>query len=207
MKNLEASSKKQLSLSKIHDNIKSEMEKLIKVKSIPDMFMLNLKPFSYYRKLNCEDEIAKYVVLFLIDLNKYFANNHNMSEEQIKMTAATIILDYYYLNLADLKLAFGQMKKEKIFGQLSPNNILDKMERYINERLEIAEQISLNEDNIKSYSEKEISDIYMVIKENGLPEDDKENEIKSERDYKKYKSDYFMGIVNKKDNDEIGKGE
>lgn len=168
-----------------------EIEKLNTVKSIADLFEKKFTSFAVYSKHKCQEEIQRFVILMLFKLNKYFAENQQMTDEQIKIAATGIIETYHYLNIGDLKLVFDQLKREKSYGQLSPNKIFNKLENYLTERDEIGYQYSCSEDKKKDLSKEKIDNWYEGVKENGMPEDEKEKMKNKENEFRKVNAEYF----------------
>ena len=89
------------------------------------------------KKLNSEKMVIDYIILWLVQLNKFLNISRKMSLEQMKRTAEYILQDYYYLKQADLYYIFSQAEKGR-YGQfydcLDGAKILSWFEKYDIER-------------------------------------------------------------------------
>lgn len=174
------------------DTLMVEAKKLDKIRSTTDIFQNRFTAFSVYRKFNYQEKLVDYVVLMMIRLNKFFSDNQQMSTEQIMLTAHEITSSYYYFTIADLKVAFDQMKKEKVYGQLSPNLILEKLESYNSERLEIAETLSINEAKAeeKPITNELLKLWYAKVAKGEVPVNEKDKAYRDKLDFNKFRAEY-----------------
>lgn len=189
--NLTISKERSMTNSITKDLIIAEAGKSRNVKTIQEAFD-GFTSFAVFRKENCEKEIIDAVCILIIRFNKYFATNQQMNPEQIRLTATEITRTHYYFSLADIKLVFDSMKKEKIFGQLSHNVILERLVKYESHRLDVAESVSLNKHKSKK-SESAGADIrvwYENFELHGIPETERERSEKKEREFQKFKAEY-----------------
>ncbi len=190
MGNLTPLNRKLLTVSEIKISLAKGVQKLSNFKSIQDVLESELPSFAKCKKYHLVEEVKRYVILLIIQLNKSFSENQQMSEEQVKMVASEVINDYYMLNIADLRIAFNQLKREKLFGGLSPNVIYNKLEDYTNERGNVAEQNSRNKDLDKSISKQEVAKCYKKIKMEGVLDDDQDLAKKKDIEYMQFCQDY-----------------
>ena len=96
------------------------------------------------KKHGLNEESMDVIELLLIKLNGFYAPNQQMTKSQLRITAEAITEEFYYFSVCDLQLAFKKIRKEKLYGQLSPNFIINKLEEYQEERYTIAENLSIS---------------------------------------------------------------
>jgi len=108
---------------------------------------------------------VKYIQLWLIAMNEFLNISRKMNKAQIEETARLIYDCYYYLNIADLNLFFGEIKRGKyeIYDVLDGAKILRWMDSYVNERLEY----SLNSGGIKDQEYIDLTEKFPEIKQIG----------------------------------------
>lgn len=133
----------------------------------------------------------------LNNLNLYFAANMQMTYEQIKLLVKYFIEKHLNLTIGDIKLICDRVAKAKVFGQLSPNIVIQEADKYWTERLEIAEGISLEQHferkRLAANSENEnvaIQAWYDHIKETGIPKTQKDIQKENENGFRKFETNY-----------------
>ncbi len=87
------------------------------------------------------------VVQIITDVALFFNTGQNMNQDQVADLTEFILSDYYYLNIADLKLCFNNGKKGrygKVF-RVDGSIILEWLEKYTNDRLNAADEESYKE--------------------------------------------------------------
>jgi len=127
--------------------LESINNKLSKVNSIQQAIEADVPALVTLKNQTSKEFVLDAIQLMIYDLNLMFGNNMQMSNKQVEILAIRILENYYYLKISDLKLFFKKMETKKIFGQLSPNAILQEIEAYTNERAQIAAEISQHESN------------------------------------------------------------
>lgn len=129
---------------------------------------------------NNGDSIAKaFLVVAVTDLVQSFNVGKNMDARQIAFLVQSILKDYYYLKLDELKLCFDNIKKGrygKVFDRLDAAVIYEFIEVFLVERLNYiqdkrnSEELS-NLDNFKSVHPKVLEVLQKVAEESKeLPE-------------------------------------
>jgi hypothetical protein len=118
-----------------------------KIKSIKDAITLKSPTLGDFRRKYGQEFVIKYISQWIISVNDMLSLKNGMTESQIIFTANRIY-DTYSLKITDLTLFFRNFI-EGIYGsfyeRLSPQQIMDAIKLYFNERCEIAENISHNE--------------------------------------------------------------
>jgi hypothetical protein len=87
------------------------------------------------------------IVQIITDVALFFNTGQNMNQDQVADLTEFILSDYYYLNIADLKLCFNNGKKGrygKVF-RVDGSIILEWLEKYTNDRLNAADEESYKE--------------------------------------------------------------
>lgn len=108
------------------------------------MFNGQYSSFSLLKKHELYEESIDVIELLLLKLSSFFASNQQMPKSQFRTTAEAIAEEFYYFSICDLHLAFKKIRKEKLYGQLSPNFIINKLEEYQEERYTVAENLSIS---------------------------------------------------------------
>ena len=101
------------------------------------------------------------MVIILNDLIDFFNVGNTMNAPQVVATAEMILDNYGYLKIDDFKLCFNNAKRgyynDKVY-RIDGNVILTWIERYVNERMNTAEEISYsNHASIKSNERRDES--------------------------------------------------
>ena len=89
-------------------------------------------------KLYGEKFTVLYLVAWIINLNNFLNIRSKMTPGQIDETAELIYQDNYYLNIADLRLIFKNIKSGKypLFESLDGMKLMNIFQAYANERQE-----------------------------------------------------------------------
>jgi hypothetical protein len=90
------------------------------------------------RRAHGQEFIVTYLETWIVNLNDYLSIKTKMTPWQIRETAEMIYDDYYYLNIADLRLIFRNFKSGKfpLFESLDGMKILAQINAYSAERME-----------------------------------------------------------------------
>lgn len=105
-------------------------------------------------KMSKQGETAKVqlnatICLHLVVLDRFLHLKNPLSEEEVEFIASQIVSEYGgALTFADLKVFFDRIKSGKygkMYERLSAPDILTWLGQYFDERLDAAEQISINE--------------------------------------------------------------
>jgi len=157
------------------------------------MFSEKYSSFSLLKKHELIEESLDVIELLLIKFSSYFASNQQMTKSQLQITAEAIVQEFHYFNICDLQLALKRIRKQKLYGQLSPNFIINKLEEYREERLSIAESISISDHKkqLKTPTDNDfIEKFYEFRKKNPIPEDSQLKVKKNEEGFRKFWTDY-----------------
>jgi len=133
---------------------------------------------------------------YFAQLNLFFAENMRMTPQQIKLLIDYFLTKFINLTIGDVKLIIERVMKSKVFGQLSPNIIIQVANDYFDERCEIAAQISEQDHyerkiNESSGGENMIHAWYEFVKENGIGKSEKELRDIKEAEFQKFKAEYI----------------
>ncbi len=151
------------------------------------------------KKHGLYEESIEVIELLLIQLINFFASNQQITKNQLRITAKAITEDFYYFNICDLQLAFKNMRKEKLYGQLSPNFIVNKLEEYREERITIAESISISNHKEQLGTPVDngfIERFYEFIKKNPTHKDSKDIVRENEEAFQKFRAEYERLKIN-----------
>lgn len=173
---------------------KSNIDNIIKIEQCFD-----LPTIGSLKKTN-EIVLSEVIKIQIFELNMFFAENMRMGKDQVNLIVNYIIRHYYNLTLGDVKLVCDRIIKNKIYGSISPNIIVQEIEKYFSDRLEIAESVSLQKHyEVKSnntFDDKLMKLWYAKVKENGIPPSRKEEIEKEELEFQKFKAEYERNKIN-----------
>ena len=123
----------------------------IKVKDIKDVFDTDkYATLATLKKYRGEDFAKLYVISELVKLVNFVNVGNNMRQEQLADVAEMILDDYYFLNIADIKLFFYNCKKGvygSLYNRLDGQLILEYLEKYCDTRGDCAESVMIDENN------------------------------------------------------------
>jgi len=128
--------------------------------------------------------------------NLFFAENARMTSEQINILIEYILTAYINLTIGDMKLICDRLIRSKVFGQLSPNVVIQEMDKYFSERLEIAETESITKHHNKTKKifdtddDKMMDAWYENIRKNGVPKSMREIMRKNDKEFQSFKAEY-----------------
>jgi len=108
------------------------------------------------RKESGEEDTLRILGKKIGQVNDFFNLQRKMSPEQTWITAKLILKEYYYLNIADMKIIFENMlslKYGQYYGKIDGGDFLEAFRQYSEERLTLAEQ--LNQEKHQSTKEVE----------------------------------------------------
>lgn len=98
-----------------------------------------------FKKEVGEEPTVALVTIFLIDTVTFFNVGKSMDDVQITATAKMILSEYYFLKPEDFKVCFDRAKKGyygKLYDRLDGSIIMEWLNKYIDERAEVAENES-----------------------------------------------------------------
>lgn len=109
--------------------------------------------------LKDQDFVEGILQVWILDLMDFFyANNPSkmMTENQVIATAEMIVDTYGVtsLNMADIKIIFSRFKKGhygKVYGALNPPQIIEWIQQYLNERMEIVATKNYNKNKFPNW--------------------------------------------------------
>lgn len=130
----------------------------IKVKDIKDVFDTDrYATLATLKKYRGEDFAKLYVISELVKLVNFVNVGNNMRQEQLADVAEMILDDYYFLNIADIKLFFYRCKKGDygvLYNRLDGQLILEYLEKYCDTRGDSAESVMIDENNTSKSATK-----------------------------------------------------
>lgn len=96
---------------------------------------------------NTPESALAFIKAFILDLNDFLNMKEKMSTVQMDQTAEIILSTYYYLKIADLRFFFNKIKVGDygLLYKLDGQVILSFLKKYIEERLSLAEEKSIQE--------------------------------------------------------------
>ncbi|MCF8405845.1 MAG: hypothetical protein K9H58_18015 [Bacteroidales bacterium] len=151
------------------------------------------------KKYKLYEESIDVVELLLLKLSSFFASNQQMPKSQFRITAEAIIEEFYYFSVCDLQLAFKKIRKEKLYGQLSPNFIINKLEEYQEERYTVAENLSISkhQTQLGECGDNDfIKKFYEFRKTNPTNKDTKDMARDDIEAFQKFRSEYERTKIN-----------
>jgi len=131
-----------------------------------------------------EEKINAHLRFYLMDLVMFFNIKNSFTETQINSTAEFIISEFGMLNLADITLFFKRFKTGyfgEIYNRIDGQVLLICMKKYLEERLECAENYSY-----KEHSQTKINNF----------ENNKLENLFENNDYKRAKHEYEINKIN-----------
>ena len=169
------------------------------------MFNEKFSSFSLLKKHGIYEESIDVIELLLIKLNGFFASNQQMTKSQLRITAEVITEEYYYYSICDLQLAFKKIRKEKIYGQLSPNFIINRLEEYREQRFIVAENLSISNhfEQLGSVKDNDfVKRFYEFRKNNPIQKDSIDIAREDKEVFQKFRAEYERTKINmnQKDN-------
>ncbi|HWB62141.1 MAG TPA: hypothetical protein VG603_01430 [Chitinophagales bacterium] len=117
--------------------------------SIPEAVKANSMPLSIIRQKIGEVGTKALLVELLTNLIRFFNIGKSMNDSQVADTINLILKEYYFLKIEDFKLCFDGIKTGKylkggqLYDRLDGQIILCAIGTYCAERIEVAEQLSL----------------------------------------------------------------
>lgn len=117
----------------------------LKPATVSDVFSSPLPTLGRFSRETNETKARALVSYMITDLLESFNIGKNMSDYQIAKAADLIIEMYYYLKIDDFKLCFNNVIKGKygsVYDRIDVQTILSWIARYLNERLDCADDIS-----------------------------------------------------------------
>lgn len=170
-----------------------ELKQSEKAGSIAEMLTQEYSSFSKLKKHNLYEESIDVIELLLLKLSSFFASNQQMPKSQFRITAEAITEEFYYFSICDLQLAFKKLRKEKLYGQLSPNFIINKLEEYRDERLTVAESTSISQHKEQlaiPLDNDLIEKLYDNRKNNPIQKDSKDIAREGNEAFHKFRAEY-----------------
>ena len=176
-----------------------ELKQSEQVSSITEMFTEQFSSLSLLKKHGLYEESMDVIELLLIKLNGFYSSNQQMTKSQLRITAEAITEEFYFFSVCDLQLAFKRIRKEKLFGQLSPNFIINKLEEYREERFTVAENLSISNHNAQLGIQVDndfIKRFYKFRKENPIHKDSKDIAREDKETFQKFRAEYERTKIN-----------
>jgi len=151
------------------------------------------------KKHELYEESIDVIELLLLKLSSFFASNQQMPKSQFRTTAEAITEEFYYFSVCDLQLAFKKIRKEKLYGQLSPNFIINKLAEYQEERYTVAENLSISNHHTQlgeSVDNDFIKRFYEFRKTNPTHKDSKDIARDDKEAFQKFLAEYERTKIN-----------
>lgn len=126
---------------------KLEQFSQLRVKSVADVISSNTPSLGLVCREKGEAVSVSIVTLEIESLIVFVNVGKTMNDEQQIITSKTIVFDYPYLTLADLKLFFQRLKKGvygKMYDRIDGQIILQALDQYVSDRSEIIGELSEN---------------------------------------------------------------
>lgn len=120
-------------------------QEISSITKMEDCIGTNIPSLSMLKKQFGEEDTLKAVGKKIKQVNDYFNLQKKMTPEQMWMTAKLILKEYYFLNLADMKLVFENMLSLKYgqhYGKIDGGDFLEAFRQYTESRIEVAEHLS-----------------------------------------------------------------
>ena len=122
-----------------------------------------------------------------------------MPKSQFRITAEAITEEFYYFSICDLQMAFKKIRKEKLYGQLSPNFIINKLEEYRGERFAVAENLSISNHHTQlgtSIENDFIKKFYEFKRKHPTHKDSKDIARENKESFQKFQAEYERTKIN-----------
>lgn len=126
-------------------------------RTVEDALQSITPPLSVVRKEYGEQSLQAILVIILTDLIKFFNVGKTVGQDQLVQTIRLIIEDFYYFNIEDFKLCFNNAKRGrygKVYDRIDGNIIYEWLQKYSEERLQIAYLESSSRPEIASKDER-----------------------------------------------------
>lgn len=94
-----------------------------------------------FRKQKGEMTLYALMTIMINDLLDFFSTGKTMGERQMVTTIRMIVEDFYYFNIEDFKLCFDNAKRGKygkIYDRIDGNIIYEWLQKYSEERTDVA---------------------------------------------------------------------
>ena len=120
-------------------------QEISSITKMEDCIGSNIPSLSMLKKEFGEEDTLKAVGKKIKQVNEYFNLQKKMTPEQTWMTSKLILKEYYYLNLADMKLVLENMlslKYGQYYGKIDGGDFLEAFKQYADSRIEVAEHLS-----------------------------------------------------------------
>jgi len=125
--------------------LKIYKEQINKIQKMEDCIDSGIPSLAKVRKEKGEEPTIQILTHYIKEVNKYFNFKVKMTDQQTFITCKLILKDYYWLNMADLKIVFENMLAKKYgdyYGKLDGGDFMDGFKAYSDDRLGLAEHMS-----------------------------------------------------------------
>lgn len=137
-------------------NLVSDFENL-DIYKVEEVFDEKYPPLSTIRKYQGVDMTKKLVCAIITHLEESFNLKHELTNFHLKQLSRLILREYYYLNIADFHVFIDNVALGRygdVYNKLDVITIFQFLNKYIDERHEVAFQKSYNKSSIgKNHSE------------------------------------------------------
>jgi hypothetical protein len=128
----------------------SKLQRNLKVTNVKEALSLKTPTIGAITREFGVKKAETYIKLWIINLNEIINVKRPLKDFQIDECAMNIVEDYKHISIADINLIFKNAKKGK-YGELYETLSIDKIcqwfESYFDERMNVAETLSIQESN------------------------------------------------------------
>jgi len=135
----------------ILDNWPMPYYSALQPKTLDDVFNSPSCSIAKIKKSFGENKLRAFLAKIIIDVVTFFNVGKTMNDIQAAQTADLIIDEYYFFKPDDFKLCFTRAKKGlygKVYDRIDGQIIFDWLNSYCKDRLNEAENMSINEANL-----------------------------------------------------------
>lgn len=152
---------------------------------------------------NGELFVKALIIHALTDLDLFLNVGKSFSEQQVAQTADLILQDFKHLKIEDIKLCFNNAKKGyygKVYDRIDGQIVFEWLNKYSNERADVAEQVSIKSHaqlkkgefepgEINPEGQKKVVEVLKSVIENVNVENKKEPKKREMSENQKYFND------------------
>lgn len=134
-------------------------------KTINEAVGSDMPNIAIIRSVSGDAKTNALLVKFIKDLADFFSVGKGMKNSQCAETAKMITSQYYYLNLADIKLCFDRIKAQHygpLYDRFDGGVVMWCLGEYVSERMEVAESLSHDEHSKNKDTDTTEIDSYYV---------------------------------------------
>jgi hypothetical protein len=126
-------------------NSPMQLYKTLQTLTVSDALKSNSPSLAAYKAKTSLERTQALMTSILVDVVLFFNVGKSMDEQQVVETTKMILSEYYFLKPEDFKVCFDRAKKGyygKLYDRLDGSIIMEWLNKYIDERAEVAENES-----------------------------------------------------------------